>query len=105
MQVVATGFLLILVAFLFMTVWKHHISEHFENGAIPCRNNGAGRYSTVFTNYGEMIDYLRRDGRKWHIAKLRVKRSELVFNMGCEYMASILVARGSREGFKPIELN
>ncbi|WP_188134062.1 hypothetical protein [Chitinophaga sp. CF418] len=51
-----------------------------------------------------MLEYLRRDGRRWHVARLRVKKAELEYNFDCDYMATIKVDRYSREGFKPIEL-
>lgn len=85
-----------------MIAWKHHISEDFEQLGIPCRNNGAAAGATVFLDYELMIAYLKQDGRRWHVAEIRVKQRELVFNLGCPWMATITVARGSREGFKPL---
>ncbi len=85
-----------------MTVWKHHISSDFKDGI--SRNNGAGNGATVFLDYQKMIEVLKKDGRKWSVAELKVKKSELLFDRQEKYMATILVDRASKEGFKPIEL-
>jgi len=83
-------------------VWKHHISEHFENGNIPL-SAGAGAGGTVFTNYNKMLEYLKRDGRDWHVTELEVDESEIDFNFKNNYMATILVDKFSKSGFKKIK--
>ena len=81
--------------------WKHHISEHFENGLCPTSPNGAGKGGTVFTDYSKMIEYLKKDGRRWHIAELELKNEPLIFEFGNNYMATIPFDKISTHGFKP----
>lgn len=81
--------------------WKHHISEHFENGDYPTHPNGAGKGATVFTDYNKMIDYLKKDGRRWHVAELKLQNEPLIFEFGNNYMATIQRDCLSEHGFKP----
>ena len=79
--------------------WKHHIAEHFEEGSLITDAYPAIG-STVFTDYNLMIDYLKKDGRKWYIAELIVEANEIKpFKNG--YMASILVLK---KPLKPFQL-
>jgi len=81
--------------------WKHHIAEHFENGTCPIHPNGAGKGATIFTNYQKMIDYLKKDGRRWYVAELKLKNEPLIFEFGNDYMATIQRDCLSERGFKP----
>ena len=81
--------------------WKHHISEHFENGSCPTHPNGAGKGATIFTDYNKMLDYLKADGRHWHVAELKLKNEPLIFEFGNDYMATIQNDCLSEQGFKP----
>ena len=81
--------------------WKHHISEHFENGNCPTHPNGAGKGATIFTDYNKMIDYLKKDGRHWHVAELNLQNEPLIFEFGNNYMATIQRDFLSENGFKP----
>jgi hypothetical protein len=49
-----------------------------------------------------MMEYLKKDGRKWHIAELELKNIPIVFEYGNDYMATTLENIPSKEGFKPI---
>lgn len=81
--------------------WKHHISEHFENGSCPTHPNGAGKGATIFTDYNKMLDYLKQDGRRWHVAELKLENEPLIFEFGNDYMATIQNNCLSEQGFKP----
>lgn len=83
--------------------WKHHISSDFENGKIPTHPNGAGKGATIFIEYEKMIEYLKKDGRRWHIAELELKNELLFFQFNNNYMATILVDKISKDGFKPLK--
>lgn len=82
-----------------MKAWKHHISEHFEDGGTPTSPNGAGAGGTIFLDYDKMICYLKEDGREWHVAELEVYEDELLFEFNCNWMATILCNRLSKIGF------
>lgn len=84
--------------------WKHHISEHFEENDLHLKENGAGAGGTIFTDYHKMIDYLKADGRKWHVAELILIQTPIVFEFGNDFMATILIDWVSIEGFKPLNL-
>ena len=81
--------------------WKHHISEHFESGSCPANLNGAGKGATIFIDYNKMIEYLKKDGRHWHVAELKLQNELLVFEFGNNYMATIQSSCLSDQGFKP----
>jgi|TARA_R110000751_G_scaffold15422_4_gene50027 hypothetical protein len=83
-------------------VWKHHISEHFKDGTLTT-DGGAGVGGTVFMDYEKMVEYLKKDGREWYVAELEVDETELEFNFKQNYMATILVNRISKTGYKPIK--
>jgi hypothetical protein len=87
-----------------MKAWKHHLAENFENAFSPTHNNGAGVGATIFTNYDKMLVYLKKDGRRWYIAELDVKESEIARDMFDDAMATILVNKKSKKGFKEINL-
>lgn len=89
-----------------MTIWKHHIAKHFEEDQTLANDpeNGPGYGATVFTNYEKMIDYLKRDGRQWFVCECEVNLCFLRFNFGNDWMATILCDMGSKEGFKPLNL-
>ena len=55
-------------------VWKHHISEHFYNGTNPIKGVGAGKGATIFLDYNKMVEYLKKDGREWCVAKIYIDR-------------------------------
>ena len=80
--------------------WKHHISKDFENRIST--QGGAGKGGTIFTDYEKMIKYLKKDGRKWHIAELKLKDEPLIFEFGNSYMTTIQRDFSSKEGFKPL---
>lgn len=82
--------------------WKHHISEHFV-GLVDNRN-GAGAGATIFLDYNKMLEFLKRDGRKWHIAELDLQNCPIRFDFNCDYMATILIDWPSVSGFRPIIL-
>ena len=90
-----------------MIVYKHHISKHFEEDPSLLKNNGVGIGGTIFLNYDFMVKFLKEHTRRrWHYAKLKMKKSEFVvmdFVTEDRYMATSLVKRKSREGFKPLE--
>jgi hypothetical protein len=83
-------------------VWKHHISEHFKDGTLTT-DGGAGVGGTVFIDYEKMMEYLKKDGREWYVAELEVDETELEFNFKQNYVATILVNRISKTGYKPIK--
>ena len=81
--------------------WKHHISEDFESGNCPLHPNGAGKGATIFINYEKMIEYLKKDGRRWHVAELLLENEPLIFEFGNNYMATIQRDYLSQRGFMP----
>ncbi len=83
--------------------WKHHISEDFLTGKCPI-DGGAGEGGTIFTDYSEMIKYLRADGREWHIAELDLRNENIIFEFGNFYMATVTRDIPSKEGFKHVDL-
>jgi hypothetical protein len=83
--------------------WKHHLSENFENGT-PTHPNGAGAGGTVFTDYDKMIEYLKKDGRHWHIAEILLENEPLIFEFDNDWMATIPFNKLSNTGFKPLIL-
>lgn len=84
-------------------VWKHHISEHFKPiGDIPCHPNGGGKGGTVFLDYETMLQYLKNDGREWHIAELNVNESDIIRNPGNGQTATLLRGIYSDHGFKKL---
>lgn len=82
--------------------WKHHLAEDFENGTCPTHPNGAGKGSTIFTDYDKMLRYLKRDGRRWYVAELVLDFEVIQYGFGNSYMATILSNKSSKEGFKPL---
>jgi hypothetical protein len=48
-----------------------------------------------------MINYLKEDGRKWHIAELNLKDEPLIFEFGNDWMATVIRDILSEQGFKP----
>tara|TARA_R110002020_G_scaffold115034_6_gene264583 strand:+ start:209 stop:484 length:276 start_codon:yes stop_codon:yes gene_type:complete len=84
-------------------VWKHHVAEHFINGSLST-DGGAAAGSTVFTDYDKMIGSLITDPRDWYVAELEVDKSELDYNFKKSYLATILVNRSSKTGFKPLNI-
>jgi hypothetical protein len=83
--------------------WKHHLSENFKNGT-PTHPNGVGVGGTVFTNYEKMIEYLKHDGRQWHIAEILLENEPLIFEFDNDWMATIPFNKLSNTGFKPLIL-
>ena len=49
------------------------------------------------------MEYLKKDGREWYVAELEVDETELEFNFKQNYVATILVNRISKTGYKPIK--
>lgn len=88
---------------MIQTVWKHHIAEHFEDGTVLTDASPAIG-STVFTNYNSMVNYLKRDGRRWYIAELDVDETEIE-PFENEYMATIKVIKKPKKEFKYLCLN
>jgi len=83
-----------------LKVWKHHIAKHFEDGTL-ITDAYPDIGSTVFTNYNLMVEYLKRDGRRWYVAELKLENETLVFEFGNNYMATIQRYYLSEQGFKP----
>lgn len=79
--------------------WKHHISEHFKGTDIE---NGAGAGGTIFLDYDRMIEYLKKDGRAWHVAELDLLYTPIRFDFKNDYMATILTDWPSVSGFHPV---
>lgn len=82
--------------------WKHHISEHFENSKCETIPNGAGKGGTIFIDYEKMINYLKEDGRNWHIAELNLFNEPLIFKFKNKWMANITKNIHSEKGFKKL---
>ena len=77
--------------------WKHHLSSNNPEIGI-----GAAKGSTIFTDFDKMIDYLKKDGRDWHIAELELNNDVLKFEFGNDFMATILHDKISKYGFNPL---
>ena len=65
--------------------WKHHLSSqvkpHYE---------GAGAGATIFTDYSVMLEYLKKDGRDWHIAELYLIDAPIRYDFKNKNMVTIL---------------
>ena len=79
--------------------WKHHVSKDFDNGIV---SGGAGKGATIFLDYDNMIKYLKEDGRKWHIAELKLNNEALIMEYGNDWMATTTRNIPSIEGFKAL---
>jgi hypothetical protein len=79
--------------------WKHHISEHFENYE---EFGGAGKGGTIFIDYNKMLNYLKEDGRNWHIAELNLYNEPLIFKFKDKWMANVTRDIHSDKGFKKL---
>ena len=82
---------------------KHHIAEHFESGKMP-KNCGAAKGSTIFTNYDKMIEYLTLDGRRWYILELELVNEPVLYEFGCDHIATISRDIYGKGGFKYLNL-
>lgn len=80
--------------------WKHHVSDHFTSA--DSDGNGAGAGGTIFLDYAKMLQYLKADGRKWHVAELCLRDCPILFDFANDYMATILIDWPSESGFHPI---
>ena len=83
-----------------MKVWKHHVSEHFEENPKLLHNNGVGIGGTVFTDYDKMKEYLKQDPRRFHVVELEMEPYEI--KMINDFMGVSLVRRISKTDFKPM---
>ena len=83
-----------------MIVWKNHISEDFKKNPSLLINNGVGIGGTIFLDYNKMVDYLIKNGRRWHVAEIDMEEHE--FKNINNFMAISLVSRYSKSGFKPL---
>ena len=82
--------------------WKHHISSDFGNTSTSDKN-GAGKGGTIFLDYDKMLDYLKADGRKWHVAELYLESHPIRYDFGNNYMATILEDCESDVGFASLD--
>lgn len=82
--------------------WKHHISENFSKN--KSLKNGAGKGGTIFLNYEKMIEYLKKDGRDWHIAELELNNDPVKLEFNNDWMATILINKKSITGFMALKL-
>lgn len=87
-----------------MKAYKHHISDNFINGNTPICS-GPAKGSTIFLNYDKMLDYLREDGREWHVCEIEVEKQEYVLNFGNDWMATILVDKPAIKHFKKLVIS
>ena len=84
-----------------MIVYKHHLSKDFNSGKVLV-NGGIGRGATVFIDYEDMLKYLKKDGRKWHVCRANVAVSDLIFNFKNKGMATIKKAYNA-EDYRKLE--
>ena len=82
--------------------WKHHLSADFENHPELLKNNGAGEGATVFINYQFMLNYLKRTGKKWHIARLELNNCPVDVGHESPDMITILKPVKAIENFHPV---
>ncbi len=73
-----------------MRAWKHHIAEHFENGSVKW-DAGVGAGATIFLDYDFMIEYLKKDGRRWCVAELDVEKNEISHDFKNKEMVTLTV--------------
>lgn len=79
--------------------WKHHISEDFNDNNL---SSGAGKGGTIFIDYEKMLNYLKEDGRNWHIAELNLYNEPLIFKFKDKWMANVTRDILSDKGFKKL---
>lgn len=80
-------------------VWKHHVAEHFEVIETSYESTVCSK-STVFLDYDKMLEYLKKDGRRWYVAELDVDDTEIeLYANG--YMATLLVDKKPSSPFVP----
>ena len=87
-----------------MKAYKHHISENFTNGKTEIFS-GPAKGSTIFLDYDKMVEYLREDGREWHVCEIVVEKQEYILNFGNDYMATILVDKHATKPFEKLVVN
>ena len=71
------------------------------NGASRFKN-GAGKGGTVFVNYQQLKRYLKKDGRRFYVAKILITKNKLDFNFDNKFIATIKISKQSKDGFKRI---
>lgn len=59
-----------------MILWKPHVSKDFCNG-YRLENAGVGKGGNMHEDLGKLIEFLKRDGREWSIAKIECNEEEI----------------------------
>ncbi len=77
-----------------MKAWKHHIAEHFENGSVNW-GAAAAAGATIFLDYDFMIQYLKKDGRRWCVAELSIEKNEILYDFKNKEMATLTVNKNT----------
>ncbi len=88
-----------------LNLWKHHVSEHFPSGYTPKgRIDGAGVGGHMQENLAQLIEYLRKEGRQWSIAKIECELTDVIpdLTIGNGWYKA-LRDLPSQEGFMPLE--
>jgi hypothetical protein len=77
-----------------MKAWKHHIAEHFEDDSVNW-DAGAAAGATIFLDYDFMIQYLKKDGRRWCVAELSVEKNEILYDFKNKEMVTLTVNKNT----------
>lgn len=84
---------------------EHHLSEHFIETPNLASNNGAGYGATIFLDYDKMIEYLKEDGRTWHICELDLCDNYVDYIFDNTYMVKLLESMSSKLEYFPLNLD
>ncbi len=85
-----------------MILWKHHVSKDFPSGRQE--NSGVGEGGLLHEDLGKLIDYCRKDGRDWSIARIECIQADVEPDNQLGpgwYKARHTII--SQEGFIPLE--
>jgi hypothetical protein len=86
-----------------MIAYKHHVSQFFiDHPTAMYSANAVLIGATIFLDFGAMLDYLRRDGRKWHVCTLNVDRGDYNHDFINMNMVTLLVEKAT-SNFVPME--
>jgi hypothetical protein len=56
---------------------------------------GAAAGATIFLDYDVMIQYLKKDGRRWCVAELNVEKNEILYDFKNKEMVTLAVNKNT----------
>ena len=58
-----------------MILWKHHIKEDYPKGVTV---TGVGKGGHLHEDLSHLIDYLKKDGREWTVARIECADRDVI---------------------------